>query len=211
MARWRGSTAERGYGVPHQKLRNAWKPRVDAGQVDCHAIVCLEELDGHGRRIPPGAPWHLGHTTDRSAWTGPEHQRCGAADGARRGNQANGFVPLAAGADVRCQLCGQTYHRAARTCEMCGGHYHPSYGEQRTCGRQCGRALQRRNRLAGGWVPRDQRPVQPLVAGTGSCKHCGRQFNVKSIGRPRLYCSGSCRALASQQRLDTGLVTSRRW
>jgi hypothetical protein len=83
------------------------------------------------------------------------------AEGASRSNQARGFFPVAAGADVRCQACGQPYHYAARACEMCGAHYHPSYGEQRTCGRACGRQLQQRNRLASGWLPRDQRPKPP--------------------------------------------------
>jgi hypothetical protein len=88
--RWRGKTADRGYGSPHQKLRDQWKPAVEAGQVTCRAAICLEVRDGRSRMIAPGTPWHLGHTADRSGWTGPEHQRCGAADGARRGNRMRG-------------------------------------------------------------------------------------------------------------------------
>jgi len=86
----KGSTKQRGYSGQHPRLRAQWKPQVDAGQVMCHAIICLEERDGRGRRIQAGAPWHLGHTADRTGWTGPEHQRCGAADGARRGNRRRG-------------------------------------------------------------------------------------------------------------------------
>ena len=79
-----GTTTQRGYGTPHQKLRNQWKPLVDTGQVQCHATTCHEPT----RWITPGTPWHLGHTTDRQTWTGPEHQHCSTADGARRGNRS---------------------------------------------------------------------------------------------------------------------------
>jgi len=93
MARTHGTTRQRGYGRPHQKLRAQWEPIVNTGQVPCHAIICLEERDGRGRIIRPGTPWQLGHTPDRTAWTGPEHQRCGAADGARRKNQKRKTIP----------------------------------------------------------------------------------------------------------------------
>lgn len=85
LQRWqrKGTTAQRGYAGPHQKLRAQWKPIVDAGDASCHAIICLMPT----RWIAPGTRWHLGHTPDRSAWTGPEHERCNEADGARRGNQ----------------------------------------------------------------------------------------------------------------------------
>jgi hypothetical protein len=85
--RTRGTTTQRDYGSPHQKLRAQWEPLVDAGRVNCHATICLEELNGRTRHIHPGTPWDLGHTPDRAAWTGPEHQRCSRADGARRGNR----------------------------------------------------------------------------------------------------------------------------
>jgi hypothetical protein len=91
---------------------------------------------------------HLGHTADRTGYTGLEHSDCNTAEGARRGNQARQFKPAAAGSDVICRTCRQPYHYAARSCEMCGAHYHPSYGEQRTCGRACGLALSRQNRRA---------------------------------------------------------------
>ena len=82
MARTSGTTKQRGYSGEHPKLRRHWKPIVDAGQAHCHAIVCLQP----SRWIQPGTPWHLGHTADRTAWTGPEHERCNTADGARRKN-----------------------------------------------------------------------------------------------------------------------------
>ena len=82
MARWHGTTTERGYGAPHQKFKEQWRPIVDAGQAWCHATRCLQPT----RWIQPGTPWHLGHTPDRATWTGPEHQHCNTADGARRKN-----------------------------------------------------------------------------------------------------------------------------
>ena len=81
-----GSTSERGYGHEHQAERARWKPRVERGDVDCHAVICLEP----SRRIAPDARWHLGHTPDRSAWTGPEHERCNTSEGATRGNRQRG-------------------------------------------------------------------------------------------------------------------------
>ena len=86
----RGSTTSRGYGRPHQKLRASWKPYVESGLVDCHAMECLQEQDGHGRRIAPGAPWDLGHTLDRTNWTGPEHRRCNRHENAVRTNRKRG-------------------------------------------------------------------------------------------------------------------------
>lgn len=79
-------TTARGYGWEHQKLRNQWKPIVELGLAQCHAESCLMA----DRWIPPGAAWDLGHTPDRTAWTGPEHTRCNRADGARRGNRMRG-------------------------------------------------------------------------------------------------------------------------
>lgn len=78
--RRRGTTTERGYGREHQKVRASWSPLVDAGMVQCHAVICVMPT----RWIEPGSKWHLGHTADRSGWTGPEHQRCNTADGGRR-------------------------------------------------------------------------------------------------------------------------------
>lgn len=71
MAR-RRSTTERGYGAAHQREREKWKPLVDRGEVECHARVCFMP----DRWIQPGTPWDLGHTPDRTGWTGPEHRYC---------------------------------------------------------------------------------------------------------------------------------------
>jgi hypothetical protein len=87
-----GSAAARGYGYTHFKLRAAWAPHVQAGEVQCHAKICLEERDGRDRWIEPDKPgeptgWHLGHDETRAYWTGPEHARCSLSDGAVRGNK----------------------------------------------------------------------------------------------------------------------------
>lgn len=77
----RAKTAARGYGSDHQAERDRWEPKVRAGLVDCHAQICIETT----RAIAPGAEWDLGHTPDRTAWTGPEHPRCNRSEGGRRG------------------------------------------------------------------------------------------------------------------------------
>jgi hypothetical protein len=74
----RGSTTLRGYGTVHQRERDHWRPKVDAGIVNC--ARCHQPLE-------PGRPWDLGHTDDRTGYTGPEHavcnRRAGGANGAR--------------------------------------------------------------------------------------------------------------------------------
>lgn len=77
-----GRTVEAGYGQVHRILRAWWKPHVDAGEVYCHARVCLMR----SRWIRPGTQWHLGHTPERDGWTGPEHAKCNCSDGGKRGN-----------------------------------------------------------------------------------------------------------------------------
>lgn len=76
----RGSTAARGYGAEHRKLRAAWKPKVEAGEVTCWRC---------GRPIPPGSKWDLGHDdNDRTIYRGPEHRgQCNRRAGALKGNQ----------------------------------------------------------------------------------------------------------------------------
>ena len=76
----RGTTKQRGYSGPHQKLKERWRPLVDAGMVSCHETICLMPT----RWIPPGTPWHLGHTPDGTTWTGPVHERCNIAEANRR-------------------------------------------------------------------------------------------------------------------------------
>lgn len=69
-----GTTGQRGYGRGHKAERARWAPQVDAGRVDC--ARCHEPIE-------PGRPWDLGHTDDRTGWTGPEHRSCNRVAGAR--------------------------------------------------------------------------------------------------------------------------------
>jgi hypothetical protein len=72
----RSSRQQRGYDREHEAERRRWSPLVDAGQVACARC---------GQPIGPGTPWDLGHTDDRTAWTGPEHATCNRAAGGRNG------------------------------------------------------------------------------------------------------------------------------
>jgi hypothetical protein len=78
----KGTTAQRGYGVRHEQLREAWARSVTAGIVSCARC---------GFPIAPGEPWDLGHDDeDRSRYTGPEHRGCNRSAGAA---QASKQVP----------------------------------------------------------------------------------------------------------------------
>lgn len=68
----------RGYDARHRAVRASVKAVVDAGQAFC--VRC-------GKHIAPGAPWDLGHTDDRTGWTGPEHTHCNRSAGAQVGNR----------------------------------------------------------------------------------------------------------------------------
>jgi hypothetical protein len=72
----RGTTGQRGYGLKHKAQRAKWVTRVDAGLVDCARC---------GKPIEPGRPWDMGHTEDRTGWTGPEHVTCNRTAGGRNG------------------------------------------------------------------------------------------------------------------------------
>jgi hypothetical protein len=109
---------------------------------------------------------------------------------------------MAVGHDVRCAACGKPYHYAARSCEVCGAHYHPSGAAVRTCGRTCGVVLQRRNRMARGWIPAAQRPKPApkpprppaeLYAPRSSvtyytCRYCRKLCAAGAAGQRREVC-----------------------
>lgn len=76
MTSSRLSTADRGYGTAHQRIRAELEPAVAAGGVRC--VRC-------GEPIRPGEPWDLGHVDgDRSRYAGAEHRRCNRATSGRR-------------------------------------------------------------------------------------------------------------------------------
>lgn len=72
----RGTPTTRGYGPAHQRERAKWKARITRGDT----VTCTR----CGQPIPPDAPWDLGHTPDRTTWTGPEHANCNRSDGGKR-------------------------------------------------------------------------------------------------------------------------------
>lgn len=103
-------TSSRGYGAAHQRLRQKWKPDVEAGVVDCARC---------GERISPDQPWDLGHTDDRSAYSGPEHRSCNRSHGGRKRHE--GDAPVATDHLVwgwqDCADCGaRCYGKRCITC-----------------------------------------------------------------------------------------------
>jgi hypothetical protein len=156
MARWQGTTKQRGLGYDHVKD----KERLLA--IHREGTPCWR----CGKPMYKAQGLDRDHVIDRahggaSAPAVLAHASCNRSKGARAGNQAQPRLVLAAGRDVICTTCGKPYHYAARSCEVCAGHYHPNYGAQRTCSRTCGVVLQQRNRQARGWVPAAQRPKPP--------------------------------------------------
>jgi hypothetical protein len=72
------------YGWQHQQEREAWKPLVDAGNVECRRApygLCVAD----DPRIHPGEPWHLGHPDHACpAPKAPEHVVCNSGAPRRR-------------------------------------------------------------------------------------------------------------------------------
>lgn len=72
------TTAQRGYGSDHQRLRAKLKAGVDTGTVICWRC---------GQRIGAGENWDLGHADTPAAkalraYRGPEHRYCSRSAGA---------------------------------------------------------------------------------------------------------------------------------
>jgi hypothetical protein len=83
------SSAARGYGYPHRKIRAALEPLVASGQARCQqglkgsSGTCIHA----DRRILPGQAWALGHNDARTGYIGPVHADCNQRDGASRGGK----------------------------------------------------------------------------------------------------------------------------
>lgn len=75
----RGSRQQRGYDREHDRLRKRWLAKVQRGGVHCHAARCMMPA----RLILLGQAWDLGHTDDRTGWTGPEHALCNRSAGGK--------------------------------------------------------------------------------------------------------------------------------
>lgn len=74
----RDGTTARGYGAAHRRERKRWDHIVRAGNAVC--ARCREP-------IAPDEPYDLGHTEDRTTWSGPEHRSCNRSAGARNSNR----------------------------------------------------------------------------------------------------------------------------
>lgn len=76
------STAARGYGSAHQTERRRWQKIINKTPT---GIPCAR---GCGTRITSEDTWDLGHTEDRTTWTGPECIPCNRGAGGRNGAAA---------------------------------------------------------------------------------------------------------------------------
>lgn len=75
--RKQASSARRGYNASHKSLRRKWEQRLAQGE----EVFCAR----CGKPIDPKGDWDLGHTEDRTAWTGPECVPCNRGAGGRNG------------------------------------------------------------------------------------------------------------------------------
>ena len=72
----RGTRQARGYGHAHDRERARVAHLVTHLQATCHRCNLI---------ILPTEPWDLGHSDDRTTWTGPEHARCNRSAGGTKG------------------------------------------------------------------------------------------------------------------------------
>jgi hypothetical protein len=90
MARYHGTTTQRGYGYDHVCERNRqlalWRPGQPCAR--CGRPMWQRwRVAKDGRRV---SAIDLGHTADRTGYTGLEHVRCNRGEGAARGNRQRG-------------------------------------------------------------------------------------------------------------------------
>ena len=196
MARYRGTTAQRGLGTAHQNDRKRLLARHREGD-PCWRC---------GRPMYKSQGLDRDHIVDRALGgaEGPAvlaHSACNRSAGAKLGNRLQPRVIMAGGRDTICTTCGKPYSRAPRLCEICGAHYHPNHGEQQSCSRACGVKLKQRNQQAKGWVPKAQRPKpapkarpvrEPLAPSSPvvyyTCRYCGKLGTTTARGQQREVC-----------------------
>jgi hypothetical protein len=77
MTRYRRSPEARGYGAGHVAIRRRLAPLVATGLMECARC---------GLPIEPGQAWDLGHSPDRTRYSGPEHAH--SRDCPKGGNRA---------------------------------------------------------------------------------------------------------------------------
>src|SRR4051812_34177976 len=99
----RKTTAERGYGTDHRRLRERLVAALDS---DAPCPRCGDALGGDPTVLD------LDHTDDRSGYLGLTHRCCNRSYG-------------------RSRWARRRTVRADRTCEYCCATYSPSYSDQR--------------------------------------------------------------------------------
>lgn len=188
MARYRGTTAQRGLGGDHV----ADKKRL---------LALHHDGDPCWRCGQPMYKWQAldrDHVVDRAlgGTMGPAvlaHASCNRGAGAKLGNQLQPRT-MAAGRDTICAACGKPYHYAAKRCEICGVHFHPSGKTVRTCSRAHGVELRRR--IYGHAGSKRARPKPP-------CATCGKPCNTG-----QQFCSQACAGAARTAARQTWPTTA---
>jgi hypothetical protein len=187
MARWQGTTTQRGLGAPHVRDKKRLKAQLQDGE-PCwrcgQPMYQWQELDRD-------------HVIDRAlgGMEGPAvlaHASCNRSAGAKLGNQMypqRQRMGRAPGYDTICKTCGKAYNRAARICAVCGTHYHPSGPIVRTCGRACGVLLRKQLYGHAGGSQRKPRPA---------CETCGKPCSGLGMRFCSLACAGKSRTAARQ-------------
>lgn len=207
MARYNGTTAQRGLGAAHQKDRKRLLAIHRDGDPCWRCGQPMYKSQGLDRD----------HIVDRALGgaEGPAvlaHRSCNRSAGAKLGNRLQPQLTMAPGRDTICTACGKPYSRAPRRCEICGAHYHPNHGAQRSCSRACGAELRRRIYGPTGSRPRPPKPEpkrrpwprpapEPLVPSSPlayyTCRYCGTVGTTKANARqPREVCPARACQLA---------------
>lgn len=80
----------KGYDHRHKVERAKWQRRIDRGETfdcSCAHVDCTKHVGPCTVVIHADMTWDLGHTDDRTAWTGPECVPCNRSAGGKNGNR----------------------------------------------------------------------------------------------------------------------------